>query len=222
MKNIILALILANLLAFQSKSQTVYVTGYEFDKIMDAFIGNSNQNIAFSASKSYIVRIIKDSIPFSYSLALTTVVSNLELPPSVFAVKFRNNKYFFISKDDSITVLFDSRDKNIDYNPDAIKHIADSLLSKTRGGYVYFPTIYLYKVVRDNSFMNYLTIKYFTYHPINTLSKKYWPVDKTLQWAETIVPLDDFMDENGLPNETYFSFIIKGKGEFRIPKLPNK
>ena len=165
------------LLSDVNSQPSIIVKRNEFVQILDKFICISELPNHFHG-KAYAVRLVNEANPDIYSIAITAITYAGELPQdSIYCLKLKD-KYFFIiqSRDISLDVVgYNNSSFHIKSNE--IREIKNVLFSDTHGVLAY-PWIMVLEIKKRNHLFNYIKVQFKTYHPIEKLSKKYWPIDK--------------------------------------------
>ena len=198
-----------------AKSQSTYIIHkQEITQILDKFLYLSNLPGHFR-DKGYIVKLVLESQKNTFSLAITSITNMVELPmDSIVCLKYKDNCFFTLF-DNSIS-LDASEFDSLSYFEDSrtIRMLASKLWGNSHG-LMSFPTIMVFKAQKENRIFRNRQVSFETFHPISTLSKKYWPV-KTRVSSIIDEPFIDYLDRKGNPTEQYIEYLENGKGKFRI------
>lgn len=215
LKKMFLFLITSFLILPLAKSQSTYIIHkQEITQILDKFLYLSNLPGHFRG-KGYVVKLVSESQKNTYSLAITTITYMEELPKdSIICLRYKDNCFFAIF-DNNISLDSSEFDSGSFFkDSQTIRRLAYKLYGDSHG-IMSFPTIMVFKAKKENRILKNRKVSFETFHPISTLSMKYWPV-KTRVSCIIDEPYYGSLDRNGKPTEQYKEYLEDGKGKFRI------
>jgi hypothetical protein len=166
-----------------------------------------------SFSGKYAVKIVKETGPDKYSIAITDFCYREELPKdSLLYIKIKYSGLFVILSKE-ITLCCKNNSKFIS-DMSRIEEISDSLLYS--GGVGYYPEIVIFRVNQKRCFSKNKIVKYETFMPIINVPRKYWPITKRVNAIINSVPRFIMYDRFGNENEEWKAKIKNWKGKFKI------
>jgi len=166
-----------------------------------------------SYSGSYAVKIVRETGPDKYSIAITNFCYRKELPKdSLLYIEIKNSGLFVILNKE-INLSF-KNNSNFVCEMSRIDKILDSLLYK--GAVAYYPEIVIFRVDQKRCFSKNKIVKYETFIPIITVPTKYWPISKRVGAIINDLLRHIMYDRYGNENEEWKAKIKNGKGKFKI------
>lgn len=202
-------------------SQANIIKKQEVLQVLDHFLDSPCIAETVFGSRVFVIKISSEYRPDCYSIAISTIGVERELPQEInYCFVFKGRCFFIIlvkeksfdhSKIDNAvlnTCFFTQKSK--------IREIADTAsFYRGGGGVLFFPTIILYKAEKESPFLKTRKIQFEIFHPIDKLPKQNWPVEKFVN-AITDQPYKDYIDKYGKPTVAYENLLKCGKGKFRI------
>jgi len=194
--------------------QSVWVKENELIQILDKFI------LLVDAPSDVIEydcvgRLNKESESHLYSIAITAIGYKEDIPlDSLYYIKHKNVNFYIIKNQEVLITeaLYVKVPLVIKHPKEAIK-ISDPYTIEDV--VIYSPIIRVFKIGKENRLFKTRLVYFETYNPINTISKKYWPVEKPMNaWTDSdILSFDKKTRKRIYPN---LEQVEKGKGKFRI------
>jgi hypothetical protein len=215
MKKIIILLVLTGgLAAFAYCQSEMIVKKNEIIQILDRFQSLSGLPGHFSG-QVYVAKLVKESKFDEYSFVITSISYVEEIPNDSLYYIVIEGKCFIIARGNDISLNKKEFDSTSFFcnNIEILKNVDHFF--HDRGVVISFPTIMIFKVREKNCLLNNRMVQFETIHPIENISKKYWPVENWFN-AKTNTPFFTTIDKSNKALNTYKTYLETGKGKFRI------
>ncbi|HNX89023.1 MAG TPA: hypothetical protein PLJ84_02480 [Bacteroidales bacterium] len=199
--------------------EKVIVESFELQQIFSKFLGMPKFS-RWSIGRINAIKVITEDNMNTYSVSITGINRDEALSADTYYYYLIDNTYFFLQEDDRIELKHSKHDSLL-FNLSADeKRLFLYKLFRGEGAIISFPVLTLFKVHKKIPILNHRKVTYNTFHPIDQVPKKYWPISPRL-YSDTQSIYGGFLDKQNNPNDEYRDLIKKGRFKITVPKTDN-
>jgi hypothetical protein len=194
--------------------EKVIVESFELQQIFSKFLGMPEFS-RWSIGRVYAMKVITEDNMNTYSVSITGINRDEALSADTYSYYLIDNTYFFLQEEDRIGLKRSKHDSLLFNLSAEEKRLFIYKLFRGEGATISFPVLTLFKVHKKIPILNNRKVTYDTFHPIDQVPKKYWPISPRL-YSDTHSIFGGFLDKQNNPNDEYRNLMKIGKGRFKI------